>query len=209
MGRMTISNLSREMKVSRPLIYRAIDRLGIERKGYVEFSIEEWEALKNEIKAPSEKNKKKVIDSQIMGETARNSGNKKKSGVKGQSDDEIRNINNKIGEAKEGAKQVEPKMVKKGISAIDVSTLKERLERAKIQYDINDNLIIACTREMKAYIEYTGKITCQSHNGAETVIPAIVQLRETQKLNIALCKLITDLEADLDLMHEEGENPFV
>ena len=179
MGRRTISNLSRELKVSRPCIYRAIERLGLEKKAGESYPLEEWEALKQELKLTSEAGKQKRDDTKKFKKALTSA-------------------------AKATAKQKPDK----GLSEIATSTLQDRLNRAKQEYDFTRRLIMSFQAETDAYYEMHGKTTIMTNNGAMGVIPSITNLEKFVKLNIALSKLITDLESDLDLEGEGADDPF-
>jgi len=170
--RRTVSNLSREMMVSRPTIYKALERLGINKRTGGEFTAGEWERLKTGISCSSENNKKKKTDA---GKVA-NTKAAKNDGVY--------------------------------ISGTDAATLKERLNFAKLEYDYNRNLIVLFQDEASAYIKEEGRTTMMSHNGTATSIPAVVNLDKYIKLNISLSKLISELENDLDMEVDVGDDPF-
>ena len=171
--RRTISNLSREIKVSRPCIYRAIKRLSIENKGG-ELSPDEWERLKTELSSAANVNKQKKADAKKI----------------------------------ELTEPIVHNVQSTKISDIDASSLKERLACAKQEYDFNRGMITMFQAEASAYFEVEGKTTMQAHNGSMSTIPAVVNLEKYVKLNIALSKLINDLENDLDMEVDGGDDPF-
>lgn len=177
MGRRTVMNLSRELKVSRPTIYRAIESLGIEKKAGKEYSSDEWELLKEALSGISESNRKKRADAKAVHKTAKTS-------------------------AKKALKEID------GLSGVDTSTLQERLKNAKREFDYNLGLIEIFQSETDTYVKQFGKTTIRTHTGTETAIPSIANREKYIKLNIALSKLISDLEGDLDMSVDSGDDPF-
>lgn len=89
------------------------------------------------------------------------------------------------------------------------STLKERLKKAKEQYNFYDDLIQKFHAEIDEYFRINKKTTIMTHNGTESSIPAIISLEKHVKLNIALSKLISELESRVDADNGGEENPFV
>jgi len=180
MGRRTISNLSREMKVSRPRIYRALERLGIEKKAGDEYPLAEWELLKKELATTSKDNKQKLTDADNVDRA-----------VKG------------------GSKKAKNEIMKSTkLKDVEQGTLRLRLQNAKQEYDYNRELIMVFQRETDEYAAMFGKTTMRTNNGTEAAIPSIVNLEKYIKLNISLSKLISDLEGDLDLEDGEEDDPF-
>jgi len=182
MGRRTISNLSRELRVSRPRIYRAIDRLGFEKKAGGEYPLDEWEMLKIELSTVAENNYWRREDAKSVTRAAKTAAKKTAVTAKTYPEESLAGINH--------------------------STLKVRLDKAKQEYDYNRRLITSFQAETDEYIKTYGRTTVMSHNGAMTAIPSILNLEKYIKLNIALSKLITDVESDLDLAAEGGADPF-
>ncbi|MCL2171186.1 MAG: hypothetical protein FWB71_03455 [Defluviitaleaceae bacterium] len=167
--RKTISNLSRQTKVSRPTIYYAMERLGIAKCGAkAEFEQDDWERLHGEISAIAARKNKAAP-------------------IKGGSD----SISAKIG-------------LGLRLNDIESSTLRERLQNAKREYDHNLLLIEQFQSETKAFINEHGSTSMKLSNGAMAAIPAVSNLDKYSKLNIALSKLINSLEQDLDLEIDGG-----
>lgn len=180
MGRRTISNLSRELKVSRPRIYRAIDRLGIEKKAGGEYPLNEWEALKQELTSTAGVSRQKRQDANAIKQTS------------------------KAALREEAAKTKDAAV----ISGVAASTLQVRLDMAKQEYDYNRMMISVFQAETDVYVMEHGRTTIMSHNGSLAAIPSITNLEKYVKLNIALSKLISDLESDLDLSADGEGDPF-
>lgn len=180
MGRRTISNLSRELKISRPTIYKKIKELGIKKKAEEEYSEKEYELLKKHLFIISNSNKKikeeiKQLDRPtILPEDA-----------------EEKYLTNLLDE-----------------NDNQKNTLNLRLQNAKQEYNYNRELIVKFQTEADNYYKTTGKTTALTHNGTLAAIPAITNLDKYIKLNIGLSKLISDLESDLDLEGDPGDDPF-
>lgn len=100
------------------------------------------------------------------------------------------------------------KITTKNLSKDEISTLSERLLKAKSQYNYNDNLIATFQNESDSYVRENGTTNIVGINGSISTISTIVQLEKYVKLNIALSKQITDLETLLDLSNDNGVDPF-
>ena len=179
MTRRTISHLSRELRVSRNKIYRTLEQLGFEKKAGAEFPLDEWEKLKAALLSAAD-----------ISEQKRSGAKKVKKS------------------AKAAAEIIADKEPSPLLGDVTNSTLWERLGKAKQEFDFNRRLIESFQAETEAYLEKYGTTTVLSHNGAMTAIPAIGNHEKYVKLNIALSKLISDLESDLDLSAEGGEDVF-
>jgi len=94
------------------------------------------------------------------------------------------------------------------IAAIDTATMRMRLSAAKQEFDFNKMLITMFQAEANKYFRETGGTTMMSHNGAMVSIPAIVNLEKYVKLNIAVSKLVSELESDLDIDEDDLSDPF-
>ena len=155
--------------------------LGIEKQGHKEMSLVEWNALKQQLNthAESEYKRRNIIDNFTN------------------DDEEQCDMRN------------EEHFNEKLSDTTDVATMKLRLTAAKQEYDYNKSLITMFQAETDQYFEKNRKVTTTARNGAITVIPSVVNLERYIKLNIALSKLISELEGDLNLEEEGGENPFI
>ncbi|MCL2216670.1 MAG: hypothetical protein FWB91_06565 [Defluviitaleaceae bacterium] len=202
--RRTISNLSRDMKVSRPRIYRALVRLGIEKRGYgSEYTDAEWGALTEELRRGIE------IDGQV-----REGADK----VAAAAQAKQRNTGGGAEVIAVGCEWDMPDAddidVESGdsgattqtISDIDTATLRERLACAKADYDFNRALLTAFQMETEAFYRAHGRTSVTANNGALIPIPSVTSTEKYIKLNIALSKLISALESDLDLEVDDRED---
>jgi hypothetical protein len=172
--------MSRELFVSRPTIYKKIAELGIEKK--TEYPLDEYETIKKELMTLSSAAKKKKADAAGIEKTAT-----------------------------AAAAAMATKEARQNVNAVskdEKSTLSQRLQNAKQEYNYNRELIVSFQTETQIYVREFGKTTIATHNGVMAPIPSISNLEKYIKLNIALSKLISDLEGDLDLTADEGENPF-
>jgi hypothetical protein len=172
--------MSREISVSRPTIYKKIAELGIEKK--TEYPIDEYEAIINSLKGLSVVSKKKKADASGIEKTAT-----------------------------AAAAAMTTKEATKNVNAVsndEKSTLSQRLQNAKQEYNYNRELIVSFQTEIKLYIDEYGKTTAATHNGAMAPIPAVSNLEKYVKLNAMLSKMISDLESDLDLAADPGDDPF-
>lgn len=161
MGRRTISNLARELKIDRKTIYRKLEELNIASTGD-EYSVEEYNFLKNQLKV-------------VKCEYSCSAANLDTSQI---------------------------------LSGDFISTIKERLKKAKEQYNYNQSLISSFQNEIQTFIEKHKKTTIETNKGMQT-ISAITNLEKYSKLNIALSKQISEMEETLDLMSDaEGADPF-
>ena len=158
-----------------------MEYLGIKKQGHKELSLVEWNALKQHLAAHTEGvcNERNIVDIPAHADV-------KQSDTK----DEVL-------------------LCEKISGTIDIATMRLRLTAAKQEYDYNKLLITMFQAETDQYFEENRKVTTTARNGAITVIPSIVNLEKYIKLNIALSKLISDLEGDLNLEEEGGENPFI
>ena len=175
----TISNLSREMKVSRPSIYTIMERLEIKKPGQKELTPIEWDALRRALSA--------------------------RGGVGGTDAPPVAVTQS----ANEVVNDI-AKLASDGITSatVDAATMHLRLSAAKQEYDFNKKLITMFQHETDMHFASTGKLTVVRSNGALALIPALVSLEKYLKLNISLSRLISDLEGDLDLDEDGGEDPF-
>ena len=185
-------NLSRELRVTRPTIYKAMERLEIEKKAGNELSLTEWEALKQNLSRTAENNRQRRSDAENIKITS-----------------EIANkiVTEASDEDTTDTKSDKSKKQLK-ISSIDTATMRARLAAAKQEYDYNKMLITTFQGEAAAYYKSQGTTTMMSHNGSMVSIPSIVNLEKYVKLNIAVSKLISDLEGDLDIGDIDDEDPF-
>lgn len=155
--RRTISNLSREIGISRKTIYKHLARLKILKteKGE-EYTLSDWNRLKDSILSVDQSNHV-VINTSI--------------------------------ESKETEKKLD----------VDKSTIRQRLLNAKEEYDFNRKMIQILQKEIDAHIRIKQSTVDQNHMKTSSVIPQIDRHEKYIKLNIQVSKLISDLEADLDL----------
>ena len=178
MGRRTVSNLSRESGVSRETIYKHLRKLGIEKK--TEYPPDEWETLKKSISWAAATAKSKKVDA--LNISACEIGSRFENEAAGA-----------------GVNQ---------LSADEKSTINTRLHNAKQEYNYNRMLTVGFQRETDEYLAEHGKTTMLNHNGTLSPIPSISNLEKYVKLNITLSKLINDLESDLDLSLDGGDDPI-
>jgi len=179
-----------------------MERLGIGKKRSGEFSIAEWEALKNHLSKTSDINRQKFSDAIKVSGAAGGAG--KVSGAIGEAADDGGDAATNIGiDAKPDRSRRQTK-----IADIDTATMRARLVAAKQEYDYNKMLITTFQGEAAAYYKSQGTTTMMSHNGSMVSIPSIVNLEKYVKLNIAVSKLISDLEGDLDIGDIDDEDPF-
>jgi len=85
------------------------------------------------------------------------------------------------------------------LSRVETATIRERLNHAKFDYDFNRVLLLAFQAETNAFFKAHGRTSVTANNGALIPIPSVTSTEKYIKLNIALSKLISTLEADLDL----------
>lgn len=176
MGRRTISNLAREMKVSRPTIYAHLEKLGISKPAAgEEYSPPQYEQIKESIKTLSIAKKRITKETSTVAKSER--------------------VASKESDSKHSKSPTELSRVS--------STIRVRLDDAKSQYDYNKELIRKFQLEVDSYHKSTGRTTTTSHNGTLVNIPALNNLEKWQKANVVLSKLINELESDLDLEETE------
>jgi len=181
MGRLSISNLSKELKVNPKLVYRAMDRLGIAKQGMQEFTLEVYEQLRAEVKKSSDKNKQAVEDRKKANLSAKN-----------------------VTLHTDVTPQQLPPMTNK-----EVSTLRERLAEAKQEYEFNRDMIELFQKETMEYIRINGKTTMMGRNLVESSIPSLVNLDKYTRLNQLQSRLISNLEEELDLTPGgDDDDPF-
>ena len=187
--RRTISNLSREFMISRPSIYRIMERLGISKQGQKELSPVEWDALIREIGSRSG-------TSTVASHPGVNQSKQNRHANNFNTDTEAINSFIRICEAKKTSDRE------------DAATVWNRLKAARQEFDYNKQLITMFQYDTNMYYRENGKLTTFSTNGQAVAIPSIAGLEKYVKLNIALSKLISELETDLDLEEGGGDDPF-
>ena len=85
------------------------------------------------------------------------------------------------------------------------NTYEIRLSNARNDYNFNQSLI----KRFQDEIKQAQSLLKDAGNGGVGIISQVSQLEKYQKLNIALNKLISDLESDLDLRSVKDEEESV
>ena len=175
--RRTVSNLSRQLKISRPAIYRAMKRIGITPRPGGDYTDTEWDSLRTEL-----------------------SKSTRAAEATGKDSIELATLNSRFGKGS-GVSGTH-----KRLSDEESATIQERLSNAKWEYDYNCGLIELFQIEITEFFEKNRRTTAQMNNGVMAPIPAVTSMEKYIKLNISLSRLIDGLESDLDLEVGSGDD---